>query len=53
MCYFYHHPLPLNFVPGIPKKVHKFEIKIFLLRTDQSVKFMSFVRQVLNLDFDT
>ena len=35
------------------KSIHKFEIKIFVMRTDQSVKLVSFVRQVLSLDFDT
>ena len=35
-----------------PKKVNKFEKKI-VLRSDQSVKLVSFVRQVLNLNFDT
>ena len=41
------------FMPGVPKKVHKFEIKIFVLRTDESVKLVSFVGQILNLGFDT
>ena len=40
-------------IPGVPKKVHKFKIKIFVLRSDQLlIKLVSFVRQVVNLDFD-
>ena len=41
---------------GCPKKVHIYTyiyMGIFVLRTGQSVKLVSFVRQVLNLDFDT
>ena len=39
---------------GCPKKKYtSLKSKIFLLRTDQSVTLVPFVRQVLNLDFDT
>ena len=35
------------------KKYTSLKSELFVLRTDQSVKLMSFVRQVQNLDFDT
>ena len=39
---------------GVPKKSTKgLKSKVFVLRSDQSVKLVSFVRQGLNLDFDT
>ena len=38
---------------GVPKKYTNLKSKIFVLRSDQSVKLVSFVRQVLNIDFDT
>ena len=40
------------YIPGVPKKYTSLKSKIFVLITDQSVKLVSFVRQVLNLDFD-
>ena len=35
------------------KKYTSLKSKIVVLRSDQSVKLVSFVRQVLNSDFDT
>ena len=32
----------------VSKKVYKFKIKLFVLRLDQPVKLMSFVKKVLN-----
>ena len=40
-------------VPGVPKKYISLKSKTFVLRTDQSIKLVSFVKEVLNLDFDT
>ena len=42
-----------SLIPGVPRKYISLKSKIFVLRSDQSVKLTSFVRQVLNLDFDT
>ena len=39
-------------IPGVPKKYTSLKSKIFVLRTDQAAKLVSFVRQVLNLDFE-
>ena len=41
------------YIPGVPKKVHMFEIKKPLFRDQINQQSLSFVRQVLNLDFDT
>ena len=39
---------------GCPKKKYtRLKSRIFVLRSDQSVKLVTIVRQVLNLDFDT
>ena len=41
-----------TFIPDVPKKYTSLKSKIFAVRSDQSVKLVSFVRQVLNLEFD-
>ena len=38
---------------GVPKKVDKFEIKNLCSENYRSVDFVSFIRQVFNLDFGT
>ena len=41
-------------MPGVPQKRYTtLKSKIFVQRRDQSVKLVSFVGQVLSLDFDT
>ena len=40
-------------LPGVPKKYTSLKQKLFVLGTDQSVKLVSFIKQALNLDFDT
>ena len=45
--------LKVTYIPGVSKKYTSLKSKIFVLITDQSVTLVSFVRQVLSLDFDT
>ena len=43
-------------IPGVPKKYTSLKVisfKFFLLRMDKSQNFVSFVRQDLNLNFET
>ena len=41
------------YVRGIPKKYTSLKSYIFVLRTDKSLNFVLFVRQDLNLNFET
>ena len=43
----------LRSILDVPKKYTSLKSYIFVLRTDKSLNFVSFVRQDLNLNFDT